>query len=70
MPRRGEVLETKRASWGGLLRKAACRDCGEICWFDGTFFYCQDCREPLRRPAMPLIPNSVRYRETKHDDDQ
>lgn len=69
MARRGEVLDTKKASWGGLLRKAHCRDCGEICWFYGTFFYCQDCLDPGRRPAMPLIPNSARHPAAKDDDE-
>lgn len=60
--RRPRVLETKIASWGGLLRRAACIGCGEICWFDGTRFLCGDCAEdePVAPRRMPLIPNSVK----------
>lgn len=68
MVKRGEVLDTKRASWGGLLRKAHCRMCGEICWFSGTRFYCDDCLDPGRRPQMPLIPNSAKLKPSSDDE--
>jgi len=68
MARRGKVLDTKIASWGGLLRKAACQGCGEVCWFYGTRFWCDDCLDPGRRPHMPLIPNSAIDKPPRDDE--
>lgn len=45
----GQSHEIVRASWGGILYRAKCQECGDVCLFDGTRFICDDCWEPLKK---------------------
>jgi len=44
-------------------------NCQEPCWFSGTLFLCDNCRDPdNHRRRTPAIGNSKRYRPPEDDE--
>lgn len=39
------MVETKRASWGGLLERRRCIRCGEWVWFTAGRAACNECED-------------------------